>query len=400
MNDPELDLAHAHALAEARPLAPPRRLGARHRRATRATFLVAGLAMGAWAPLVPYAKARTGIDEATLGLLLLALGVGSLLAMPVTGRIAARAGCRRVALWSGAALCAVLPWLAWLPQAWAMAAALFALGAAIGTFDVAMNLQAVAVEKDRGRALMSGFHGYFSLGGILGAGAVAALLWAGVAPLVATLAMAAVLAALLAHAREGLLDDREDGAAGHGLVPALPRGAVAGIGALCFAVFLAEGAMLDWGALLLRDARGMPEALAGLGYAAFAGAMSLGRLTGDRVVHRWGAFRVFGLGAACAAIGFALAAGVDAPAASLLGFALVGLGASNLVPILFTAAGRQTAMGAGEAVSAISTMGYAGLLAGPAVIGLVAAVIGLPWVFGLLAAALAAVAASARVARG
>ncbi|RPE81892.1 fucose permease [Vulcaniibacterium tengchongense] len=396
MNDPELDLAHA--IAESEPLAAAPRLGSRHRRATRAVFLVAGLAMGAWAPLVPYAKARAGIDEATLGLLLLSLGFGSLLAMPVTGGIAARAGCRRVILASGAALCLVLPWLAWLSSLPGLALALFGLGAAIGTFDVAINLQAVAVEKDRGRALMSGFHGYFSIGGIVGAGAVSALLWLGTTPLAATLAVAVALAALLLYAASGLL--REGDRESHGgLLPALPRGAVAVIGALCFVVFLAEGAMLDWSALLLRDERGVPAALAGVGYAAFAAAMSLGRMTGDRVVQRLGPSRVFLGGALCAAIGFALAAGVDAAPVALFGFALVGLGASNLVPILFTAAGRQRAMPASAAVSAISTLGYAGLLVGPALIGFVAHRIGLLWAFALLAAGLAAVAANARTVR-
>jgi predicted MFS family arabinose efflux permease len=140
--------------------------GLKQRVSTRLAFLAAGMAMSSWAPLVPYAQARTGVEAAQLGLLLLCLGIGSLLAMPVTGILAARFGCRRVILLSGLGCCAVFPFLAIAPSAPFLALALFLFGATIGTLDVSMNVQAVIVEKDYGGALMSGFHGLFSVGGI------------------------------------------------------------------------------------------------------------------------------------------------------------------------------------------------------------------------------------------
>jgi len=376
---------------------PAATIGARERLSTRIAFLVAGVAMAAWAPLVPYAKARTGVDEATLGLLLLALGAGSIAAMPLTGALAARYGCRKLILLAGAAVCACLPLLAYCATVPTLALALFGFGAAIGTIDVAINIQAVIVEKAGGRALMSGFHGFFSVGGIAGAGLVGGLLWLQATPLTAALAAAVALAVLLLGGSQGLLGYGEESQGGS--MFALPHGIVVLIGALCFVVFLAEGAMLDWSALLLVSARGVESSAAGIGYAAFALAMTVGRFNGDRIVQRFGPRRVQAVGGACAAAGFLLAALLPSPLATLAGFVLVGLGCSNIVPILFSAAGQQRAMPAAAAISAISTLGYAGILAGPAAIGAIARVGGLPAAFGLLGLALIAVAASARIAR-
>lgn len=390
------DAMPASVAAAADSSAPSCAIGARERLSTRIAFFVAGVAMAAWAPLVPYAKARTGVDEGTLGLLLLTLGAGSIAAMPLTGALAARYGCRKVILLAGAAVCACLPLLAYCASVPGLALALFGFGAAIGTIDVAINIQAVIVEKAGGRALMSGFHGFFSVGGIAGAGLVGGLLWWQATPLTAALAAAVALAVLLLAGSQGLL---RYGAGGGGAVFALPRGAVALIGALCFVVFLAEGAMLDWSALLLVSARGVDSSAAGIGYAAFALAMTVGRFNGDRIVQRFGPRRVQAVGGACAALGFLLAAALPSPIATLLGFVLIGLGCSNIVPILFSAAGQQRAMPAAAAISAVSTLGYAGILAGPAAIGAIARIGGLPLAFALLGLALVAVAAGARIAR-
>lgn len=382
--------------AASTPAASSSAIGARERLSTRIAFFVAGVAMAAWAPLVPYAKARTGVDEGTLGLLLLALGAGSIVAMPLTGALAARYGCRKLILLAGAAVCACLPLLAYCATVPSLALALFGFGAAIGTIDVAINIQAVIVEKASGRALMSGFHGFFSVGGIAGAGLVGGLLWLQAPPPTAALAAAVALAILLLAGSQGLLRYGEESG---GSMFVLPRGAVVLIGALCFVVFLAEGAMLDWSALLLVSARGVESSAAGIGYAAFALAMTVGRFNGDRIVQRFGPRRVQAIGGACAAAGFLLAAALPSPLATLLGFVLVGLGCSNIVPILFSAAGQQRAMPAAAAISAISTLGYAGILAGPAAIGAIARASSLPLAFGLLGLGLVAVAASARIAR-
>lgn len=372
-------------------------IGAGERRSTRLAFLVAGLGMAAWAPLVPYAKHRLNIGEGTLGLLLLAIGLGSLIAMPLAGSVSARYGCRRVILASGAGIVLVLPWLAVVDHIGLMALALFLFGASVGTIDVAMNIQAVIVEKASGRALMSGFHGFYSIGGMIGAAAVSLLLWRGVAPLTATLGVSAVLVALLAWASGRLLRQGDDGH-GDGAWLVLPHGPVILIGLLCLVMFLAEGAMLDWSALLLVSWRGIEPSVAGAGYAVFAVAMTIGRFNGDRIILALGARRVFLVGSLCAAIGFLLAALVPSAVTTWLGFALIGLGASNVVPILFSAAGRQQAMPMGLAISAVSTMGYAGILAGPAAIGWVAQITSLPAAFAGLGVAALFVAANTRVA--
>ncbi|MDK1702320.1 MFS transporter [Serratia rubidaea] len=362
--------------------------------ATRIAFFVSGLGMAAWAPLVPFAKLRLNLDDGSLGLLLLCIGAGSLLAMPLTGLLTGKLGCRRVILLAGLALCIDLPLLVLMDSTPGMGLALLLFGAAIGMIDVAMNIQAVIVERASGRAMMSGFHGFFSVGGIAGAGGVSLLLWLGLSPLAAVLSTVLTIVLLLALAQKNLLrdSDAQDG----GPLFVLPRGWVMFIGALCFIMFLAEGSMLDWSALFLTTLRGVEHSQAGLGYALFSIAMTIGRLNGDRVVNALGRYKMLLLGSLCAAVGLALAVVCDSAAIALLGFMLVGLGASNVVPILFSAAGNQHDMPANLAIASVTTLGYAGILAGPALIGFIAQVSSLTVAFGCVTVLLLAVTASAK----
>ncbi|MGF6192690.1 MFS transporter [Serratia sp. 2723] len=368
--------------------------GVPEQNATRLAFFIAGLAMATWAPLVPFAKTRIGIDDGSLGLLLLCIGVGSLMAMPLTGLLTGKFGCRRVILLAGIALCIDLPLLVLMDSTLGMALALLLFGAAMGMLDVAMNIQAVVVERASNRAMMSGFHGFFSVGGIAGAGGVSALLWLGLGPLQATLIAVVAILALLLIASKNLL--RESGGDKEGPMFVLPRGWVMFIGLLCFIMFLAEGSMLDWSALYLTIMRGMDHNQAGLGYALFSIAMTIGRLNGDRVVNAMGRYQVLLLGSLCAAFGLVLAIAIDSAIASLIGFMLVGVGASNVVPILFSAAGNQRIMPANLAIASVTTVGYAGILAGPAVIGLIAQIFSLTFALACVAALLLIVTASAK----
>ncbi|MDO7899940.1 MFS transporter [Pseudomonas citrulli] len=361
---------------------------------TRIAYLIAGVGIAAWAPLVPYAKVRANLDEGTLGLLLLCLGVGSILAMPISGALAARFGCRRVLTGGTILICLALPLLATMDALPWLVGALFLFGAGLGTVDSTVNLQAVIVERASGKTMMSGFHGMFSLGGIVGAAGVSALLGLGLSPLGATLVVNALLLVALFKAAPHLLPY---GSESSGPAFAIPHGVVLFIGVLCFIVFLAEGAVLDWSAVFLATERGVATAYAGLGYAAFALTMTVGRLTGDAVVHRLGARRVIIYGGATAAAGFVLATVAPMWQAALLGYALVGAGCSNIVPVLYTAVGKQTLMPEAIAVPAITTIGYAGILAGPALIGFVAHGSSLSMAFGLLALSLVVVAASGKV---
>lgn len=371
-------------------------IGRPERMATRAAFLVAGLGMAAWAPLVPFAKDRAGLDEAGLGMLLLCLGLGSVIGMPMTGVLVARFGCRAVILPVAVLTCITLIGLASIPSALGLAICLLLYGAAIGILDVAMNIQAVIVEKASGRSLMSGFHALFSVGGFVGAGGMSLLLWGGLSPLLATTLVVVVIVALTV-ASSGALLRYGDQPGENNATFMLPRGPVILLGALCFIVFLAEGAMLDWSAVFLTQERGLSATQAGLGYTVFAIAMTIGRFTGDRLIQAMGSRQILLLGSIGSAAGFMLAALVPSVPVSLLGFVLVGLGAANIVPILFTAAGRQSVMPSGQAIAAVTTLGYAGILAGPASIGLIAHVTSLSMALLVLGSMLLLITANVRV---
>ncbi|WP_273471460.1 MFS transporter [Lautropia mirabilis] len=367
--------------------------GRAEQHSTRLLFLLAGFSAAAWASLVPVAKAATGVNEGQLGLVLLCLGIGSLLAMPVSGVVSTRHGCRKVLMVCGVALCACLPLLASVQNVFTLAAALFFFGAMIGTFDCVMNIQAVIVERDSKRPLMSGFHGFYSLGGLLGAATTSTIMDLGVSPFatVSAIALAGVL--LLMVIRRHVLPY---GNPAEGPPFALPRGEVLFLGMLCMTVFLVEGSMMDWSAVMLTENHGMPVAQAGYGFAAFSLTMTFGRLTGDRIVARVGRRSVVTVGGLLAMGGILLATLVPLWQAALLGYAMVGLGCSNIVPVLFTAVGRQTSMPQSVAVPAMSTLGYAGVLAGPAAIGFIAHHSSLPMAFLLVAALMLFVAISGR----
>ena len=367
--------------------------GRAEQHSTRLLFLLAGFSAAAWASLVPVAKAATGVNEGQLGLVLLCLGIGSLLAMPVSGVVSTRHGCRKVLMVCGVALCACLPLLASVQNVFTLAAALFFFGAMIGTFDCVMNIQAVIVERDSKRPLMSGFHGFYSLGGLLGAATTSTIMDLGVSPFgtVSSIALAGVL--LLMLIRRHVLPY---GNPAEGPPFALPRGEVLFLGMLCMTVFLVEGSMMDWSAVMLTENHGMPVAQAGYGFAAFSLTMTFGRLTGDRIVARVGRRSVVTVGGLLAMGGILLATLVPLWQAALLGYAMVGLGCSNIVPVLFTAVGCQTSMPQSVAVPAMSTLGYAGVLAGPAAIGFIAHHSSLPMAFLLVAALMLFVAISGR----
>jgi predicted MFS family arabinose efflux permease len=344
--------------------------------------------MSCWAPLVPFAKARLGVDDGALGLLLLSLGIGSVVAMPITGAFSARLGCKPMILAGGMGMVVLLPLLAAANSAIALAACLFGFGASVGTIDVAMNVHAVEVERAASEPLMSGFHAHYSIGGIAGSGAMTVLLSAHFAPLGSALSASALILVALLIAQPNFLHTQQK--AGTSLF-IRPRGIVLLLAALVALIFLAEGAILDWSALLLTESHLATAAQGGVGYLLFSVAMTIGRLTGDRVVARLGNQRVLVWGGALAAGGFAILLCTQEPVIAMSGFLCIGLGAANIVPILFSRAGSQTAMPTGIAVAAITTSGYAGILAGPALIGWIAHAFGLHAAFWILACFICAV---------
>jgi MFS family permease len=363
------------------------------RLAVRLSFLVAGFGVACWAPLVPFAKQQLAVDDGVLGVLLLCLGVGSIVAMVMSGIISARYGSRPLVIAGGLGLAISLPLLTLATTPWELGLVLFVFGGSLGAIDVAMNLQAVEVERAANRPLMSGFHALFSVGGFLGAGAVTFLLSLGLNPLLTCLICSALMFIFIIIAVPGLLRTSQNHS---GPLFALPRGLVLIIAMLMAITFLVEGAILDWSALLIIDEDRVPESLGGLGYMLFAIAMTIGRFAGDSIAHRFGDKAIMWWGGLFTIFGFLVLLLAPNGYLSLSGFFLIGLGASNIVPVLFRRAGSQKIMPAALAVAAATTIGYAGMLLGPAVMGFVADLWSLPVSFWMLAVMMCAVPLAAR----
>ena len=364
------------------------------RLATRLAFLVAGFGVACWAPLVPFTKQRLGVDDGVLGLLLLCIGLGSVIAMVVTGALSARYGAKPVIVAGGSGLAVVLPLLTIVSTPLTLAIALLAFGAFLGSLDVAMNIHAVDVERADGRPLMSGFHALFSVGGFVGSTVMTFLLSLHVGTLASTLPCAVLMLVAIATARSRLIVSTH---ASNGPLFAWPRGIVLVLAGLAAITFLVEGALLDWSALLIAGAGLVSAAQGGLGYMFFSIAMTVGRFGGDALTARVGDRVMMSWGGLLATVGFAVLLTAPTAALAMGGFVLIGLGASNVVPVLFRRAGSQRAMPSTLAVAAITTTGYAGHLAGPAGVGFMAKALGLPTAFWVLAVMLSLVPACAHL---
>ncbi|WP_170799366.1 MFS transporter [Stutzerimonas stutzeri] len=352
------------------------------RNATRCGFFMAGFGLSVWAPLVPYVRERIEMTDAVFGLLLLCIGIGSLTWMPISGVLVARWGIRPVQLCSVALLALALAGMALTDSIGWLGLALFCFGGSLGVIDVIMNIQAVLAETAVGRRLMSNFHGMYSLGAISGALVLTGLLSLGLAPEVGSFMMIGVIvAANLALAR-GYLPNR---APGGGLAFVRPTGLVMLVGLMCFVVYLAEGAVLDWSALYLTGEKGLEVARGGLGYAAFALMVTIARFAGAPLVNSLGTARVIAFGGMLAAFGIGLSLTAEHWALALVGYGLCGLGCANVSPVLISSLSRQDGMPVQLAVTVATTIGFAGVLAGPAMMGMVAHFSSLGMAFALLA---------------
>ncbi|PDO85889.1 MFS transporter [Kosakonia sacchari] len=350
---------------------PATNTGAQH--ATRGIFFIAGLAVSAWAPLIPLVKATLHVDDGALGLLLFCIAAGSMLAMPFSGSLISRFGCRAVILCCALVLCLDLPVMLFIDSPVVMGGVLLFFGAANGLLDVSMNSQAVVVERESGQARMAGFHSFYSLGCIAGAGSVSLLLWAGVAPRHAILLIALLILAIALASSGHLLARRPQQTDAKGsLLRTLAHPHVLFIAIVCFFIFLIEGAMLDWSAVFLHSERQMPAQQAGLGFTLYSIAVALGRVYGDRLINTCGNVRVLLFGGVCAAAGLLVMVSLHSAMLSLAGFVLVGAGLANIVPVLFSGAGNQPGVPSHFALPAVTLFGYAGLLSGPALIGAMA----------------------------
>lgn len=358
-----------------------------------AIFFVNGFSFASWVPHIPTVQSQLGLSASQLGLVLLGVAGGSLVSMPLAGALVARWGSRAVTLAAALLLCPILPLPVHAPGLPWLVGALVIFGAIFGALGVAMNAHAVAIERWLGRTVMSSFHGLYSLGGLVGSGGSILVLSWGFTPS-QHLMGAGVLAliSVLGVSRSLLPGSADEG--GVSRTFALPRGPLLLLGSVCFSVLLIEGAMADWSAVYLRQSLQAEAGLVGIGYAMFSLAMFVGRLTGDRLVTAFGPERLVRVGGALAASGLGAALLLHHPLAAVVGFACVGLGLSNLIPVLFSAAARTPGSTPGVSIAAVSTAGYGGFLVGPPVVGFLADLIGLPRALGLLVILLAVVAAS------
>lgn len=360
------------------------------RLAVAACFFTNGVLVASWVSRIPAVQSRLGLNHAVLGLALLGLACGAVLAMPASGWFISRWGSRKLTWLTAAVYCSVLPFLAMAPNALALTAALFCFGAFHGAFDVAMNAQAVAVEARYRRPIMSSFHALWSLGCLIGAaigGTVASHhVPASAHFLVATLIMGGLM---LFVACPQLMEAGEAVAArAHAAVErrgwSRPPTSLLLLGAVAFCIMMGEGAAADWSAIYLRDVTGADEGLAAAGYAAFSLTMAFTRFLGDVLSARFGSAALVRVGSGTAALGLSLALLVTHPLVSIVGWAAVGAGFATIVPQVFTAAGNNKEVSSGAAISMVTTIGYMGFLIGPPVIGFVAEWVGLRLSLGIV----------------
>ena len=371
----------------------------RSRAATRVQFLVLGVLIGAWGAHIPSIKAHHGLSEGSLSAVLLAAAVGAVSSLFTAGRVMAALGARRTAagaaVLGGGLLGSVLAFQG-LPMS-LLLLQVVALGACMCLFDVALNTEGTTLERLGGRPVMSHLHGMFSVGGMLGAGAVAALLGVGIAPGVQLWALGLGVGLVAVWAARGML--QEEGRATVGMPQSAaqahfvwPRGQLLVIGLLILAGMTAEGAMYDWCVLYLQQELGQPQSQAALGYAVFSASMAASRFAGDALRARYDERTLLRCGAGLAAGAMAVVLLSAHPVVAWVGFALVGAGLAPVAPILFSAATRVPGVSPAAAIASVTSVGYSGFMLGPPLIGALATASSLTWALGVvvLAAALLA----------
>ncbi|MCW4113402.1 MFS transporter [Aurantimonas sp. MSK8Z-1] len=388
--------------------APGRGFASPHRLAVSAAFLANGFLIGSWAPQIPVLAERLALSKSVLGLLILTFGVGAVIAMPIVGRMIAAGGSRRPMLGCGVLLAFGLQAIALAPGLPLVALAVLFTGAMAGGMDVAMNANAVSLERRLPRAIMSSCHGFWSLGGLFGAGTGGWIIARLGAAEHAALVGLVTLALVTGWVRRGLDDHHAPSAGGipgEGMETAAAalvsgragvlRAVVVGLFAL-FAM-IPEGAVLDWGGVYLQDELDAGTTVTGFAFAAFSLTMASFRFAGDAVRGRLGAVVTARVCSLAAALGLIVAALSPTIELALCGFALMGVGISNMVPIAFSAAGNLPGLKPGIGISVVTTLGYSGTLLAPSLIGVIAEHTGFTPVFLTLACFLLVTFACARI---
>jgi MFS family permease len=350
--------------------------------AASAIFFGNGFGIGTWAAQLPRFKVSLNLSDGELSLGLLAFSLGAVALMPVIGWAVAVVGSRTMTLIAAFsfATALLLPGLA--PSLPLFIAASLVAGACNGTMDIAMNTNATVVEKAWGAAIMSSFHAFFSLGGLSGAALSGLLISLGIGIVPTLLISCAGMGLLFLVTGFWTMGETERTTDGHGF--AWPRGPVVVLAVLAMFCFIVEGAIVDWSAIYLRTVAGASLEAAVSGFAAFSLTMTICRFMGDLAVRHLGRVRTLQVGGLLSALGLALAMILPLPLPASIGFALVGIGLANTVPVLFSTAGQMKGIAPSMGVAMVATLGYGGLLMGPPLIGFGGEILGLRAMLGLL----------------
>ena len=359
------------------------------RRAVATIFCMNGAAIGIWAANIPGVKEHLALNPQNLSYGFLGMAVGALIGMPLGGALIGQFGSAHITRISGFIFILLLPMPILSPSLPLLIASLVLFGLTNGVMDVAMNAHGVLVERQLGKPVVSSFHAMWSVGGLVGSACGG---WAlvQVGPVIATSGAAALALAVFGLANFYTLPSHLDRESGTGHF-ALPTRVTLALGLLAFLAMLSEGAILDWSGIYLRDLAASP-ALAASGFAGFSGTMAFGRFFGDRLRGRFGAGRLVQASGAIGALGIILALLSSSAAIATLGFALMGLGIANIAPVIYGAAGRLVGVAPGASIASVITMGYAGFMVGPALIGFVAQHASLPIGIGVVGLACAMIA--------
>ncbi|MDE1171847.1 MAG: MFS transporter [Verrucomicrobium sp.] len=356
----------------------------RARWAASTLFLVDGMTFGTWAALIPALQHKLDLSVKELSGVLAGLVVGALISMPLAGRLIARKGSHAVAAFGSFAFPAGLVLLALAPNFYCLVAAAIVFGACKGMLDVSINAQGITVERAAGKPIFSSFQAFWSFGGLTSAFLLSVALHHGASATMLLGTMPALLMLMAFSTRGKLLADPPAPVAAkakESRTLSLPNKTLLELGGLAFLALFSEGVLLDWSAVYAHSVVGVSLVGAPVAFAVFSLSMASGRGAGDWLLHRFGAVRTMRWSGCVIALGMLLAVSWHAWAATLVGFALVGCGVANLVPIIFGAAARAHEEGPGPGVATVTTIGYTGFLSGPPLIGMLAAWAGLPAAF-------------------
>ncbi len=344
-----------------------------HRIAVQIAFFVNGFIFANWVSRLPRIQEIYGANDSTIGIVLLALSIGGVVAMPFAGWIIVKNGSHKITLVSSILYCVVVPFIPIVPGISSLIIVYLLMGIVTGILDVAMNAQAILVEQEYKRSIMTSFHAFFSIGMMVGSGSAALFTDFGVSlfphfSIVAGLAIVAVT-----WMTQNLVHDKPDPTLKpEGPLFRLPDRSIIGIGIITFCCMLGEGAMSDWSVNYMENIAKASKTLAPIGLAAFATAMTLGRIFGDKVRMHLGDKKMIVAGGLIAISGLSLALLVPLPFITIIGFFVVGLGLSSIVPIAYSIAGNTKGLPSGVGIAMVTTIGYSGFLIGPPVIGFIA----------------------------